>query len=335
MAIAQYDRNRRRGGRILAAVGQQVVRRTIQRGFNSFKKMFSKSKENPQKAVTSQHDMQVQKFKTRKTNRGAGKRTRKFRAKVMNALTAYSNPSWIRFYDSNYTKTAASNTQNMFIIGSLYGLGGTSGGSDNRDMEQIMFTVQPKGAEHTAAGATAYIHAIDDNKLRIQSAYLESNVANTDAQTLILDTYECICRKTMTNYTRIEDIITSMPSNKWNGTNPTSTFSSDTLGVTPFQSPPWTAGFKILNKTRYRIPGGDSVSIKMYGHRTRTISGEMIVNSTAPCLRGWTKVLVGVIRGETSLNGTQAVTARWDSLRMYNVDPNSSVYPITGSTVAT
>jgi len=326
-------RGQRRGGRLVQAVAAGAIRRVVGSTFSRIRNAMSGKKDNPQRAVTNQHDFQVQKFSTRKLGKSS-KRKKKFRQRVMNALTAYSNPAWIRFYDQNYQGTIAAGTQQMFILGALYGLGGAANG-DNRDLEQIMLTVQPKGQANNSTNQTVSVFDPSDNKLRIQSAYMECNIRTEAAYSgAILDVYECICRKTMTQFDSLLTMLQSMPGATFPGTG-SSAFTSGTLGITLFQSPPWVTAMRILSKTRYKIEAGSGVSIKMNGHRTRTITGEQVLGSSSCCLAGYTKVLVGVVRGPTSTVTSDSVQIRWDALRMYNVDPNSSVYPITGSNVST
>ena len=188
MAVANYrSRRGRRAGRIVAAAGASMLRRTMQGAFSRIKDSFSKGKENPQKSVTEQHDMQVQKFRGKKFSRG-NKRKRLFQKRVINALSGYSNPSWMRFYDAAYNATADAGQQRMFVIGALYGLGGAGGGSDNRDLEQIFTACQPKASANTSAGGTSTVFDATDNKLRIQSAYLESTIkAEPTFSTAVVD----------------------------------------------------------------------------------------------------------------------------------------------------
>ena len=239
MAVANYrNRRGRRAGRIVAAAGASIIRRSMQGAFSRLKDSFTKNKENPQKSVTEQHDMQVQKFRSKKFSRGS-KKKKMFQRRVLNALSSYSNPSWMRFYDAAYSTTTEAGQQKMFVIGSLYGLGGSAGGSDNRDLEQIFTACQPKGNAHTAAGGTAAVFDASDNKLRIQSAYLESTIkAESTYSTAVVDVYECMCRKTMTGYNTLVEMLLAMPSQSWPGAASFNSFASVTLGITPFQSPP-------------------------------------------------------------------------------------------------
>lgn len=210
--------------------------------------------------ITNQRDYASRYVRSR-GNRGAGRRSRRFRYRVMQTVNA-NQPLSI------YTKLGAAagisaiNTQNYYGVG-LY----TTQQADQPDLKDLLTDA---GINIAAAAPNPAL----SSKVVIKSCCLDVQFRNIGAADLILDIYEILNVRdvdtTAATSVQFDDFFKQMTTiTAANSINP---------AVSIFENPVFCRHYKVLSKKETTIPAGDLVTMQMRYGKDRSITASSVLN---------------------------------------------------------
>lgn len=274
--------------------------------------------------------------KKRRFSRKAWKRSSKFRKRVLAAINNEQNPQYFRF--SNIaTGSCLSDRQGIVLLGML---GSYDGVASQDDMYNIRTSLDPVALQKESGAASGVYTSIfdrDDSYFTVKSSRALVDFRNAGATDISLDVYALTCKRTSTGFTNISNML-STGSLWWKGQLSNGNAGADTVGITPYQMPDLLHHFKITGVTRYQVQAGTSISMSMGTKRfVKMDGGDLKAGSDkSPCYPGFTKLLVGVVRGSPGTADGKASAASWANnfTRVYNVSCPINIFPETATTLA-
>lgn len=263
----------------------------------------TRRRRNNDSGVTQQHDIARQyryKRMPRRMRRRFKKRYRMFRNRLLKEL---GTQQIIR--NSNISITALPSAQQWGAV-HLYGFAGTENVQEigNSDMDAI-YANDPA--------------LTDSGKVFFQNAIVDITVRNNATQVLELDQYILLARPTNRIFPGIQAALLNAA-----GDTPIigggSSIAMTTRGATPFEFGDFCKYFKVLNKTKFFVGGGQCITYQYKDRRDRMITGDEFnrtpVLETANCYKdGWTKVIFYV--GKAVTGSTESANFSVGATRSY------------------
>lgn len=271
--------------------------------------------------ATKQHDFVVTKRKRRLNRRLKRKfrRARRFRQSVMKAIYGEGNPQFYSFKENGLISSSAGGIA-IKGCGTLFSC---HGDSQNKDMKNILDDMGPYILGYTGGGTgTKVMSDAAYSKTIFQNAYMQVDIKNVATTDCIVDVYEYVVRKTMSDQANVNSSLVTA-NGFWSNVSGSANATNTTSGMTPYHCPDFTAECKIIGKVTYNMAAGSNITFKKNVNKTRSVENRVLLDASDGLqwgLKGWTTGYVLVLRGVPNISDGAEIAAAvtYNAVKVYS-----------------